>query len=218
MASTLFTRRGLLAAGAGMTTTQFGCAHRAEPAGSRAVSRVTFVGADQGEWLVERITAITGAGLSAVKAVRRVEGPDFITAPSAGWALHGVRSNDRYVVKSEKTTLLAPQAGLGRSESRCAGLIPISKNEAWWKLSQDERRALMEEKSHHISVGAKYLPAIARRLFHGRDLGAEFDFLTWFEFAEADRGAFDELVQALRASEEWTYVEREVDVRLVRAL
>jgi hypothetical protein len=200
-----------------MTTTHLGCAH-VEPIGSpRAVSRVTFLGGDEGEWRVERITAIAGPGLAAVKAIARLEGADFTAAPGGGWALHGVRSNERYVAKSEKSTLLAPQAGLGRPESRCAALIPMSKNEAWWKLSQDERRALMEEKSHHISVGAKYLPAIARRLFHGRDLGAEFDFLTWFEFAQADRGAFDELVQALRATEEWTYVEREVDVRVVRA-
>jgi hypothetical protein len=58
------------------------------------------------------------------------------------------------------------------------------------------------------------LAAIARRLFHGRDLGAEFDFLTWFEVATEDQGAFDELLGPLRATEEWTYVEREVDVRL----
>ena len=65
----------------------------------------------------------------------------------------------------------------------------------------------------------RYLPAIARRLHHCRDLGyAEpFDFLTWFEYAPSDAAAFDELVAALRASPEWTFVEREVDVRLVRA-
>ena len=68
-----------------------------------------------------------------------------------------------------------------------------------------------------MGLGARYLPAIARPLVHGRDLGAEFDFLTWFEFAEKDRGPFDELVQALRVTEEWKYVEREVEVRLVRA-
>jgi hypothetical protein len=43
-----------------------------------------------------------------------------------------------------------------------------------------------------------------------------FDFLTWFEFAEGDIGAFDELVGRLRDSEEWQFVDREVEVRLRR--
>jgi len=62
-----------------------------------------------------------------------------------------------------------------------------------------------------------YLPEIARRLHHARDLGEPFDFLTWFEFRAEDEGRFDELVARLRATEEWRYVEREVDVRLARA-
>ena len=43
-----------------------------------------------------------------------------------------------------------------------------------------------------------------------------FDFLTWFEFAPEHAAAFDELVAMLRATEEWSYVEHEVDVRVVR--
>jgi hypothetical protein len=44
-----------------------------------------------------------------------------------------------------------------------------------------------------------------------------FDFLAWFEFAPADREAFEALLGELRRTEEWQYVEREVDVRLLRA-
>jgi len=73
-----------------------------------------------------------------------------------------------------------------------------------------------EESSHHVATGLEYLPAVARRLHHGRDLAEPFDFLTWFEFAPADSAGFEELVQRLRATEEWTYVEREVDIRLTR--
>jgi len=40
--------------------------------------------------------------------------------------------------------------------------------------------------------------------------------LTWFEYAPSDSPAFDELVAALRATEEWAYVDREVDIRVVR--
>lgn len=56
-------------------------------------------------------------------------------------------------------------------------------------------------------------------LWHGflacRDLGEPFDFLTWFEFDPGDADAFEEL-GLLRGSEEWTYVDREVEIRLAR--
>ena len=44
-----------------------------------------------------------------------------------------------------------------------------------------------------------------------------FDFLTWFEFAPADENVFDDLVVALRGTEEWRYVDREIDIRLTRS-
>ncbi len=39
--------------------------------------------------------------------------------------------------------------------------------------------------------------------------------VSWFEYAPGDAAAFEDLVGALRATEEWRYVEREVDLRLV---
>jgi chlorite dismutase len=134
------------------------------------------------------------------------------------WTLRGITSNERYVVRDEKTALVSKQEGLGRPTSKHAALIPIRKKAAWWALAQDERRDIFEAQSHHIAVGMKYLPAIARRLHHCRDLGSEepFDFLTWFEYAPSDSAAFDEMVEVLRTSPEWEYVDREVDIRLVR--
>jgi hypothetical protein len=72
--------------------------------------------------------------------------------------------------------------------------------------------------SEHARIGLRYFPALARRLHHCRDLAENepFDFLTWFEYAPADEGTFNTLLEALRATEEWKYVEREVDIRLVR--
>ncbi len=63
-----------------------------------------------------------------------------------------------------------------------------------------------------------FLPAIARKLHHCRDLSDSepFDFLTWFEYAAEDAPAFDKLVASLRSTIEWTYVERKVDIRLIR--
>ena len=63
-----------------------------------------------------------------------------------------------------------------------------------------------------------YLPAIARRLHHCRDLSESepFDFLTWFEFEEKHTAEFDKLLARLRASEEGKYVEREVEFWFAR--
>jgi hypothetical protein len=84
-------------------------------------------------------------------------------------------------------------------------------------MAQDERRAIFEDRSRHIALSMKYLPAVARRLHHARDLGEPFDFLTWFEFAPEHEAVFDALLVELRASEEWKYVEHELDIRLTRA-
>jgi chlorite dismutase len=178
---------------------------------------VAFVGSDSGTWTIERMDAVAGEPLPPARGLTVLEGPAARRLPEeAVWALRGVTSNERYVTREEHDALEALQQGLGRSQATCAALIPIRKSRAWWDLSQDERRHLFEERSRHVAIGLDFLPAIARRLHHGRDLGEPFDFLTWFEFAPADAGAFDELVGRLRRTEEWSYVEREVDLRLVR--
>jgi hypothetical protein len=40
--------------------------------------------------------------------------------------------------------------------------------------------------------------------------------LTWFEYAPENADLFEELVIMLRATEEWSFVEREVDIRVER--
>jgi hypothetical protein len=189
--------------------------------GAPAIARVTFAGGALGEWRVDSVRAIVGEPLPVTAALSRVEGAAFSESsagagPGGGpaWVLRGVRSNERYIERAEKTQLGAVQEGLGRPASRAAALIPLRKTAAWWDLAQDERRAIFEAKSRHIAIGSRFLPAIARRLYHARDLGEPFDFLTWFEFAPADAGAFDELLGRLRETEEWRYVDREVEVRL----
>lgn len=176
----------------------------------------SFAGGDAGEWRIERVDAVVGAALAtparlSIEAGRRGE-------EAGRWVLHGTTSNERYVTREEKTVLVGKQEGLGRAAASCAALIPIRKSAAWWALTQDERRDIFEAQSRHIAIGLDYLPAVARRLHHCRDLGWDepFDFLTWFEYAPADASAFEALVQALRASPEWRYVDREVDIRLIR--
>ena len=123
-------------------------------------------------------------------------------------------SHLRYVEKAEKEQLSQQHAPLGRKEATFAALIPIRKSAAWWELNQDERREILEAKSHHISGTLKYLPQVARQLYHCRDLGEPFDFITWFEYAPEHATMFEELVAMLRMTEEWNFVEREIDVRL----
>jgi hypothetical protein len=176
---------------------------------------VAFLGGTTGPWETISSTAVVGPGLEPVPRLAVVEGGDAV--PEATWTLRGFTSNERYVERAERTSLVERQPGLGRAEAEAAALIPIRKSPAWWDLTQDERRAILEDRSQHIAVGLRYLPAVARRLHHCRDLGEPFDFLTWFEFAPADTDAFDELLGLLRASEEWTYVDREVDIRLMRS-
>jgi chlorite dismutase len=138
--------------------------------------------------------------------------------PSGGYALVGVTSNERYVVRAEKRELGSAQVPIGRPETVVGAFIPIRKHDDWWALPQDERRKIFEEDSRHIAIGMTALPGVSRRLHHCRDLGASapFDFLTWFDFAPEQVSAFDDLLGALRATEEWRYVVREVDVRVRR--
>jgi hypothetical protein len=177
----------------------------------------SFTGGDAGSWRVLRMETLRGPSLDPVARVQAGEG-EAAAAAGATWTLRGLVSHDRYVTRVEKDRLAAVQEGLGRPASLLAALIPIRKTAAWWALTQDERRAVFEESSHHIQIGMRYLPAVARRLHHCRDLAEPqpFDFLTWFEFAPADGPAFDAMLAELRATPEWTYVDREVDIRLER--
>jgi chlorite dismutase len=174
---------------------------------------VSFVAGSAGPWSIGRIDAVVGATLPA--AERLAVGTDPLPpSAAAAWTLRGVTSHARYTERIELDTLRTRQEGLGRPASNRAALIPIRKTEDWWELAQDERRAIFEERSRHIAIGLDYLPAVARRLHHSRELGESFDFLTWFEFRPSDEPAFDRLLERLRATEEWRYVDREVDVRL----
>lgn len=174
-----------------------------------------FDGGCHGEWAVTGLATLCGEPIVPVErlTVRTVPGVQPADPPSV-WTLWGVTGHLRYTVRAEIDKLAARGGQLGQPQPRCAALIPIRKNEAWWALAQDERRAIYEERSRHTSIGMEYLPQITRRLHHSRDLGEPFDFLTWFEYAPEHEAQFDELVARLRDREEWTYVDREIDVRL----
>jgi chlorite dismutase len=178
---------------------------------------VAFAAGGSGPWRIECIEGVCGASLPAAARLSVLEGAAAAHAgPGATWVLRGVTSNERYLTRREHDELAARQEPLGRPGATRAALIPIKKSGAWWELAQDERRRIFAASSRHVASGLEYLPAVARRLHHGRDLAEPFDFLTWFEFAPVDAACFEELVQRLRSTEEWSYVEREVDLRLAR--
>jgi len=175
-----------------------------------------FIGGETGQWKVLSMTTICGDPIETVSHLDVV--PNLTNTLNKGtWTLTGFTSNVRYAEKAEREKLMAVQSDLGRPLATCAALIPIRKTEAWWTMAQDERRQIFEAKSHHTETGLKYLPAIARKLYHCRDIGQPFDFLTWFEYAPADSDKFEELVKSLRETEEWRYVDREIDIRLIKA-
>jgi chlorite dismutase len=179
---------------------------------------VLFNGGEAGAWRIEKTVAVRGEGLPNAPALAVHAVP--LHAPphtDSAWSLRGTTGHQRYVRRKESDALVALQPPLGRPESTCAALIPIRKSAAWWTLAQDERREIFEERSRHIELGLRYLPPVARRLYHCRELGEPFDFLTWFEFSPDDAALFDELLGLLRETEEWNYVEREVELRLRRA-
>jgi chlorite dismutase len=175
---------------------------------------VRFTGGDAGAWRVIETHLLCGEALPDVTHIDVTDGEH--QAYSGVWTLTGVAGHVRYTTRAELNALGAKAAPLQRPEARCAALIPIRKSVTWWALAQDERRAIYEDQSRHTTIGLDYLPRIARRLHHSRDLGEPFDFLTWFEFAPEHETGFDELLARLRATEEWTYVERELDIRLQR--
>jgi chlorite dismutase len=176
----------------------------------------TFVGGREGAWEITRIQAIAGAGLDMAPRLSVVNGV-YIDAPSmASWRLRGAASHVRYSTRSEVTRLAQVQPRPGRDESTMVVLIPMGKSSDWWELAQDERQVILGKASRHAEIGMDYLPAVARKLYHCRDLGEPFDFLTWFEFAPGNEAAFDRLLARLRSTPEWRYVDREVEVRLTR--
>lgn len=174
-----------------------------------------FSAGEEGPWRIVEIKQICGLSLPTADFLEITDGDTG--EGGKRWVLRGAAGHTRYTTRSETDQLVRRQARLGRASAKCAALIPIRKSEVWWLLAQDERRAIIEERSQHFGIGMDYLPAVARKLYHSRDLGEGFDFLTWFEFPEESAREFEELLDRLRATEEWQYVEREVEVRLRRA-
>src|SRR5438552_2579866 len=91
----------------------------------------TFAGGSSGLWRVVGMQCLLGEPLARVERLDVISGgvPQSEDTP---WTLQGITSNERYVTREEKQSLVSKQEGRGRSEATCAALIPIRKNPAWW--------------------------------------------------------------------------------------
>jgi chlorite dismutase len=178
---------------------------------------VSFKAGGTGVWCIDSMCTLHGEPLPIAERLTIIEGAETGSVSDMTWVLRGVTSNTRYTHKTELERLVVKQEGLRRPQATCAALIPIRKTASWWDMAQDERRAIFEEQSGHIRIGMDYLPAIARRLHHSRELGEPFDFITWFEYAPEHVAAFDDMLQKLRGISEWQYIDREIDIRLSRS-
>ena len=157
---------------------------------------VAYVGGFEGPWRVEGITAPHGEPLAPAARLAVVEGPGAAEA-SGRWVLRGVVEGEGEI----------GQSPLGRPEARCAALLALRTAPAWRDLGGDERRKL---------GGGLAAPAVGHRRHRSLDPDEPYDTLHWFEFSPQEQGPFNELVDALRASDAWSYVERELDVRVIR--
>ena len=165
---------------------------------------------------VEAVVPVRGApapGIEPAQAWSRVEQPAALALPSAPFI-----GTTQHVVYTDAATR-SELSQISRSSSGpLAVLIPICKSASWWALAQDERQAHFTRGRHagHTALGRPFAARIYRRLYHARHLpGSAWDFLTYFEFPETERGAFQELLSILRDPEsnpEWSFVDRELEI------
>ena len=114
----------------------------------------------------------------------------------------------------------AQQPGPGDAHP-LAAVTPMNKNAQWWGMDWMHRESFflprydaqenMVVKGHALAADAG-IACITRRLVHAPDgYGAEgsYDFVGYFEFAEADAGTFNAVMAALRdtaQNPEWAYI------------
>jgi hypothetical protein len=172
------------------------------------------------DYAVESVAAVRGctaAGIEPGQTWSRVEQPGSLAVPDApflGSTQHLVYTDA--AARSELSQISSGPSG------PIAVLIPLRKSAAWWALAHDERQAYFTRgpRAGHTALGRPFADRIYRRLYHARYLpGSTWDFLTYFEFPEAHRGVFLELLSILRDPEqnpEWSFVDRELELWMHR--
>ena len=102
-----------------------------------------------------------------------------------------------------------------------AAVVPMNKTDAWWQMDFLHRESFFLPRydaneeivvKGHALASAAGVPGINRRLVHAPDgygLEGDYDFVGYFEFAEAAEPVFRQVMAGLRDTEqnpEWKYV------------
>lgn len=136
--------------------------------------------------------------------------------------LSGVQRPRSYTSYAMSEFAYAPALPPGAGARLALGVvIPQNKTDAWWNMEWMRRESFFlpryDEQGHilakgHALVAEAGIACITRRLFHAVDgyghQGA-YDFLGYFEFAEADAPVFQKVMAGLRdvnQNPEWLYV------------
>lgn len=172
-----------------------------------------FAGGSHGNWHVKSMITHRGKPLPMVSHLN-VGTENGLYLSDTSWIIEGATSHLHYTTQKESVALKAVSHEHKDMILPHVVAIFIRKSDDWWQLAQDERRKIFEEISKHTTLGLAALPEIWRTLYHARDLSQEFDFITWFEFTTSAAERFNHVLNQLRQSEEWHYVDREIELIL----
>ncbi len=174
----------------------------------------SFIAGDRGSWEVVSMRTTIGASLESAPFLD-VRNEYVMKLPvDFRWLLRGVSSKSKGLRPSDGEVMI-PRPQLGRKGACCAAFMPVKRSRDWWSLTDGERREICG-RSRDADLRGNPTGMVASRFHHSRELGEPFDFLMWFEYSPGDAALIDEVIASIRESEEWRYVEREADVRLVR--
>jgi hypothetical protein len=174
-----------------------------------------YIGGTTGSWRVSTIASISGMPLPPVTHIDIAHGALDRAPAGANWVLHCIASNTRFVTREEPRRLPSDPPRMGRFSESCAALVLVRKSRGWWNLGLSEQQQMLEVPSRNIRGRLSFLPAMMRRMQYRTNVREPFDFVTWFEYAPQDASIFDDLVTAMRSSEDWHYVEREIVIKMV---
>jgi hypothetical protein len=179
---------------------------------------------------------LADAGMSAANVLIRLEGrePDPLltyerglraSVERRGGAVHvraGVAKERSYTSAAMTRFAYAPAYPPRPGAVTAFGVVtPQNKTAEWWAMDWMRRETLFLPRYDdggrvlargHALASAAAIPCVTRRLFHnaaGYGTGDGYDFIGYFEFAEADASMFDAVMAALRDQRdnpEWAYV------------
>jgi len=117
--------------------------------------------------------------------------------------LVGISKPLNYISTDKSATLNASLFKASfKDPAKYAVVVPVKKSAEWWRLSDKERLALIEE---HTQKTLPWLVNVRRKLYHSTGL-TDADFVTYFEFNDLE--TFNNLMIALSQVQENKYHTR----------